>query len=368
MEDGSRILELIDKHEGLRKDCVNLIASENFLSQRVRDALAGDLAGRYHTSWYGGSRYSREIITETEELARRLFNVKHALVTPLSGNICDLVMLFAFSSPGDRVAMPPFFAGGYPLGLEKFDRVRADLPIDTGSFRYDLEAARQVIENVRLIYMGSSFIPFPHPVKELSEHIDGLEDPPELVYDGAHVLGLMASGEFQDPLGEGASVLFGSTHKTLYGPQGGMILTNSDEHEERMRAYLDIDLETGIGLVDNPHVNRIAALGLALEELLADPDYGGRVIKNARILAKALEDNSVPMRFGDRGYTESHQIFIDMEPEPAQRLCGELEKDGIFIDVSGRLGLAELTRRGCGADDLQELAVRISGHYSRVVR
>ena len=120
----SEIQKLIEKHERWRSRGINLIVSENYLSAGVRKALSSDLAGRYHTRWYGGSKIARQIIKKTEELAKKLFTAKYAIVTPVSGNICDLAVIFAFTKPTDKVVMLLFTVGGYPLGVSKFNRKR----------------------------------------------------------------------------------------------------------------------------------------------------------------------------------------------------------------------------------------------------
>ncbi len=361
----SKIIPYIEKHEKLRSRGINLLASENYLSPQVRKALAGDLAGRYHTKWYGGSRYARKIIEATEALAEKLFKVKHAIVTPLSGNICDLAVLFTFTSPNEKVAIIPFSAGGYPLGIEKFHRKRVLLPVDERSLEIDVDDAKKLIveEKVKLTILGSSFILFPQPVREISKCIKDFGNTNYCVYDGSHVLGLIACDRFQNPIDEGAEVLFGSTHKSLYGPQGGIMLTNSSEHAQALRSFLDIDLEMGIGLVDNPHVNRIAALGIALEEMLEDLDYGKRVIENARVLARTLNELDVPVRFKNRSYTESHQILLDIDSKRAEKLCHQLEKIGIFIDEGGRIGTAEITHRGMKTTEMSDIAELIAEVY-----
>jgi glycine hydroxymethyltransferase len=361
----SKILELVEKHEKMRSEGLNLIASENILSANVKKALTSDLAGRYHTDWYGGSKIAQDIIQKTEELACKLFKVKHAIVNPLSGNVCDLTALFTFTSPGDKVAIVPFTSGGYPFGIGKFHRERIYLPTNKQSYQIELEETKKFIEEKKpkLTILGASFLLFPQPVKEISGYVQELGDSYRCVYDGAHILGLLACGQFQDPIREGAEVLFGSTHKSLYGPQGGILLTNSNEHAEALRNLMEIDLDLGIGLVDNPHMNRVAALGVALEELLEDQDYGKRVIENSKALAKALDDLGVPVKFKDRGYTESHQILLDLDEERAHKLCDELEKVGIFIDIAGRIGTSESTHRGMGKADMGGIAHLISEVY-----
>ncbi len=361
-----RIRSLVKKHESYREDGINLMASENYLSPQVREALSSDLAGRYLSDYYGGSSYAREIVDRTEELFRELFDVKHAIVEPLSGNICDLAVLFAFSEHNDKVAMLPYTAGGYPLGLEKFGRQRISLPNIKNTFEIDLSGSEKLYaeHEISLTILGASYIPFPHPVEEFRTMVDENSPYGIMVYDGSHVLGLLACGEFQSPLDEGAEVIIGSTHKSFYGPQGGVILTNSDEHHDRLREFMDVDTDTGIGLVDNPHVNRIAALGIAAEEMLEDQGYGKRVITNARDLATALQELGVPVKFAERGFTGSHQVFLDVTPEDALRLCHLLEKEGIFIDTTGRMGTAEVTHRGI--TDMDDIANRIAEHYTRL--
>ena len=360
-------MELIEKHERYRSSGINLIASENYLSEEVRKALSSDLAGRYHTEWYGGSGYAQEILEHTESAARKLFGAKHALVSPISGNICDLAMLFTFTSPEDNIAMLPFTVGGYPLGVAKFHRNRISIPANEDSFKIDMDLTRAMMvrEKIKLTILGSSFILFPQPVQEISDFIADTGHPSRLVYDGSHVLGLIGSGVFQDPLIEGAEVLFGSTHKSLYGPQGGMILTNSSDHAARLRNFLEIDIETGIGLVDNVHMNRVAALGIAMEEMIDDRDYGKRVVANARLLAASLDELGVPVRFKDQGFTRSHQILLEMDQENAVEFCNRLERTGIFIDIGGRLGVAEITHRGMERSEVEELADIIADVYHK---
>lgn len=354
----SEIGRLLKEHEAWRSRGIDLIASENRLSPAVRGALGSDLAGRYQAEGYGGSRYARAVVDATEGLARELFRAGHALVSPLSGNLCVLGALTAFTSPGDAVAMLPFTAGGYPFGIEKFHRRRVVIPADEATLALDVRRTVDALvrEGALLAFLGASFIPFPHPVAEIKRGLEEAGSGCLLAYDGSHVLGLIACGRFQDPLREGADVLFGSTHKSLYGPQGGIALTDSAQLAEGLRNVLELDLEAGIALVDNPHLNRIAALGTALEEMLDDPTYGGRVIENARALAAALDGSGVPVRFPERGYTASHQVLLDIAAPEAEGLCRSLEEANIFIDAWGRLGTCEVTHLGMGPGEMETIA------------
>ncbi|MCD6480712.1 MAG: hypothetical protein J7L31_00350 [Thermoplasmata archaeon] len=344
------IERIVERHEKYRLGGINLIPSENFIMPRARNLLSSDLAGRYESEWYGGSRYAREICERTVALAKKLFEAKHAIVTPLSGNICDLAVIFSFTKSGDTVAGVPKEHGGYPFGYEKFERKFYPLPMK--DYVVNAEEVKNMEKDFPLILLASSIIPFPHPVRSIRDAMRGW-----MAYDASHVLGLIAGGKFQQPLEEGADVMIGSTHKTFPGPQGGIVVTNSDEVAERMEKYLLFDYDEGIGLVDNPHVNRIAALGAALEEMIRNGrEYASRVIRNAKHLARNLHEGGLRVRFEERDFTESHQILLDMEKEEAGRLYRKLEENGIFIDCIGRIGVAEVSHIGMKEEEMEKIA------------
>ena len=147
-----KIAAYIKEHEALRAEGINLVVSENHLSDAVRAALSSDLAGRYYAEWYGGAATARKIVETTEELAKEVFKAKYALVHPLSGNICDAAALLAFTREGDKAAILPFETGGYPFGLEKFKAARQEgvatperWPL-TVSFEGSLQASVQFLD------------------------------------------------------------------------------------------------------------------------------------------------------------------------------------------------------------------------------
>ena len=344
------ISDLITKHETYRSTGLNLIASENKPSENVLNALSCDLAGRYGNEWYGGSKYARDIVTEVELLAKKLFKARYVFITPLSGNLCNLAVLFAFTQSGDSIAAIAKENGGYPLGYEKFQRKL--VPIPTHDYIIDVATARKKIVNVPLTILGASVFLFPHPIKEFIKKQYGV-----LAYDGSHVLGLIAGHTFQDPLREGAHILMGSTHKSFPGPQGGIVMTNSHDKAQVLKKILCFSFQEGIGLVDNPHLQRIAALGMALQEMIDHGKlYARQIIRNAQALAHGLEDLGVPMRFFNKGYTQSHQILLNIAPNKAQELCHTLEKFKIFIDIMGRIGVAEVTSRGMKENEMYHIA------------
>lgn len=352
--------ELIKRHEAYRTSGINLIASENKIIPSAMEALSSDLAGRYGDAWYGGSKFATEIFGEVEELAKKVFDAKYAFVTPISGNICDLAAIFAFTPCHGKIAAVPKEEGGYPFGYKKFEREFVPLPVKETEIVVD-EAKKTINEEKpELTMLGASVILFPHPVKELGN----AREYGTLVYDASHVLGLIAGGEFQQPLKEGADVMIGSTHKTFPGPQGGMVLTNSEEKAEMLGEMLLFDFEKGIGLVDNPHAHRIAALGIVLEEMIEHGrEYARQTVKNAGKLAHALNDMGIPVKFSDKGFTRSHQILLDFEADKAVKFCRKLEEQGIFIDISGRVGVAEATHLGMKEHEMEEIAHLMRGAY-----
>ncbi len=342
-----KIRELIRKHEEYKLSGINLVASENRISAPGMAALAGDMAGRYGSKWYGGSKYAIEIFEETERIARKLFKAKHVFISPISGNVCDLAVIFSLTKSGDKVAGISKEEGGYPLGFEKFDRKFYPLPVKD----YVIDERKLKKIDVPLALIASSTILFPHPLKIISEKVNGV-----IAYDASHVLGLIAGGKFQKPLKEGADVMIASTHKSFPGPQGGIIVTNDDEIAEKISRYLLFDYEGGIGLIDNPHMNRIACLGIVIEEMIEKGKiYAENIVKNARALAKSLNEG-LPIKFSEKNFTESHQILIDLPREKIEKIFKDLEKNHIFIDLIGRIGVAEATYIGMQEEDMEEIS------------
>jgi glycine hydroxymethyltransferase len=347
--------EIIEAHERLVKTCVRLLPSENILSDAARKALISDVEGRYHVKFYGGKQHIMELIDHVTDLARRVFKARHAIVTPLSGNLCDLSVLQAFTKPGDSVAIISTLAG-YPLNLEQFGRRRVPLPVDEARFNIDLQAALDAIDEAKpaLVILGSSFILHPIPgIPRIVARAHAYGG--KVVYDGAHPFGLIAGGLFQDPLAEGIDVLIGSTHKSFFGPQGGLILTNSDEIQRELDVVAGANPDAGIVLVDNPHPGRIAALGVALEEMIDHgAKYAGQVIKNARALEAALVsshlENSIAGTAG--GPTDSHQVYMRVREDEGMAIMKRLEAHKVLVDAGVRLGTAEATRLGYVESDM----------------
>jgi glycine hydroxymethyltransferase len=215
-----------------------------------------------------------------------------------------------------------------------------------------------LIENEKpsLVVFGQSFFLFPHPVKELAGACSSAGS--RVAFDGSHVLGLIAGGEFQKPLEEGAELLLGSTHKSLFGPQGGIIVGKSGaESDVRARQFP--------GLIDNAHWNRIAALAWALDEARrVGGKYAAQVIANSKALAKSLHEGGVPVKCSDFGFTGSHQVFLDIQDtRKIESFAQHLEDANIIVDHGIRIGTCEATRRGMKAKDMERVAELIVSIY-----
>ena len=353
------VLSLVKKHEQWRSQrCINLIPSENIMSPQVRALLSSELAHRYTSpeGFYMGTRFIDEIEKYGEELAKTLFKAETADLRPLSGHVADFIFLANFMKQGDVFMCVSADDGGYPgiwvNGLPKILGTRVEaFPFSKEKMNIQAENAVDAIIRVKpavVVFRASLFL-FPHPVrmiakatKEVGAHIG---------FDGSHVLGLIAGGKFQSPLEEGASVLFGSTHKSFFGPQGGIILADK-QHGEIMKKRINP------AFVDNAHWNRIAALTLALAEMQKfGSAYAEQVIRNAQALARALDDFGFPVVGSKLGYTKTHQVLLNYGGYKAGlEVAKRLEKANIIADCGVRLGACEVTRRGMKEPEMTQIA------------
>lgn len=355
-----KLARTIRTHEDWRvKECLNLIPSENHGSPQMRSMFSTDLGNRYSApdKFYRGTRYVDELQTLAEEVARKAFNARYADVRPLSGHTADMAVLLSLTGPGDKIVSVSPDDGGYPgishLGLGELLRLKnLYFPYDSDAVNIRAKEAADLVrrEDPAVVFFGSSFIPFPHPSRQVSSAAGGVS-----VFDGSHVLGLIAGGEFQDPLREGCSLLIGSTHKSLPGPQGGIILSNNEEVFEKVSGKIHP------GIVDNVHLNRVAALTVALLEMLQfGKAYAGQVVRNSRALAKGLDAQGVKVRGRAFGFTKSHQVLLDYDQERLKLISRRLEVANIITDDGGRLGTSELTRMGYGEKEMEKVAELIS--------
>jgi len=343
------ILSIVKNHEEWRgTQCLNLIPSENVMSPAARALLSSELAHRYTATdrFYMGTHFTDEIEKYGEKVAKQVFEAETADLRPLSGHIADLIVLANLTRPGDKLMCISPEDGGYPgmweNGLAGLLRLKAvPFPFSKQNMNISVEEAKETINQVKpkIVVFGASLITFPHPVKDLAE-VAG-ENGAYVGFDGSHVLGLIGGGRFQDPLREGAQALFGSTHKTFFGPQGGIILANKEPGEL-------IKDKIYPAFVDNAHWNRIAALTLALAEMKEfGKAYATQLVRNSKTLAKTLNDFGFPVICSHLGFTQSHQAILDYgDYEKGRVIAEKLQRANIIVDCVIRIGTCEVTRRG----------------------
>ncbi|MEM3646857.1 MAG: serine hydroxymethyltransferase, partial [Thermofilum sp.] len=343
-----------------------------------RRLLTCDMGHRYAVGFlyermYRGCEYIDKLEELTHFLARKLFRVEHVNTLPVSGTVANIVAIGAFTRPGDTMIGLSVMEGGHSSFREvsRYHGVSmVPLPFNAEEYNIDAEQSRKMIAKVmpKMVMLGASELLFPQPVKEVSEAASNVGA--TVVYDAAHVLGLVAGGCFQDPLREGAAVVTGSTHKTLFGPQGGIILCKRQHGE-------DID-RVALSMINNHHINRVAALAYTLAEFLAfGQEYSRMVVSNAQALAESLYNNGVDVICADKGFTRSHQVIFRVKEGTALEVSKNLEKASIITSMtplptdksettaSGiRLGVQEVTRLGMSRD---EMAI-IGSLIARVVK
>ncbi len=362
---------IVERHEAWRRTCINLIASENVMSPRATRLYTNDMMHRYAEGkpgkrYYQGARYIDELEEYVSGALRRLFGAEYVDVRPISGSIANFSTFHALKRQGilanvglSSGAHITHEIGARALGFNVFS-----LPFDAEMWNVDVEKAERLIEEKKpdVVVLGASLYLFPHPVKEISEaaHSVGAY----VVHDSAHVLGLHL-GAFPDPLKAGADVVTASTHKTFPGPQGGLILARERETFKRIYAT------TFPVFVSNHHIHRLAALGATAEEMEKHGEmYAKNVVKNAKALAEALYERGWHVVAEEQGFTQTHQVAVDVRDKGGGRHVAEtLERANIILNKnmlpwdrdpknpSGiRIGVQEMTRFGMGREEMDYIA------------
>jgi glycine hydroxymethyltransferase len=376
-EAAKKVRSLVKKHHAWMNQTLPMIASENLTSHEVREMLATDLSHRYAEGqpferFYQGCSYIDEIENLSIKLAKKLFGAAHVNVQPTSGVVANLATYSAMAKCGDTIMSLHVPHGGHIshskisaagiMGLKVKNFV-----FDPEEMNLDINASRNAIlkEKPNFLYFGGSVFLFPHPIKELRNAAEDVGA--KVGYDAAHVLGLIAGGEFQRPLEEGADIMASSRHKTFPGPQGGIIFTNSKGLKRK------IDDSVFPGLVSNHHLHHLAGLAVTLAEMLEFGEaYAKQTIANARALAEALYERGLDVLCEKKGFTSSHQVLVDVSKNgKGTRVATELEKNNVIlnknllpwdkldksVDPSGiRIGTQELTRLGMKGKEMVRIA------------
>ncbi|HEX7002689.1 MAG TPA: hypothetical protein VF168_00690 [Trueperaceae bacterium] len=364
-----KVLEAVKRHEAYRAECVGLVPTENLLSPTARRVLESDLSHRYlfqNPQWrYVGGRHLAEIEACAVDLACEVFGAMFANVRPLSGENCTNIVIHAVVEPGDNFYHLAMEDGGHFAARSVAERITQNrylLPYDGANATVDLAGCAEAFAAAPpdVIYLDASMVLFPHPLRELRQ----LAGPDAvIVYDASQVLGLIAGGEFQDPLREGADILSGSTHKSLPGPQKGVILSNREDLMNRVEATIFP------GHVSNFHLHHVAALAVTLAEAqIFGSAYARQTIANAHALGSELKRLGLPVQGGER-VTESHQVWLDVEglrtPDEAvdslhaAQLIANVNLIPSLRAKGLRLGTPEVTRLGMREAEMRQLALLI---------
>ena len=355
---------------------LELIASENFVSRAVREAQGSVLTHKYAEGYpgkryYGGCEYVDLAETLAQDRAKQLFNCEYANVQPHSGSQANMAAYLAFMKPGDTILGMNLSHGGHlthgsPVNFSGrlFNIVSYGVQRETGRIDYDEVAALAREHKPAAIVAGASAYPRAIDFARFREIAD--EVGAKLVVDMAHIAGLVAAGLHQSPLSY-AHITTTTTHKTLRGPRGGMILSTED-----MGKTLNSQIFPGIQ--GGPLMHVIAAKAVAFGEALrpAFKSYQKRVITNAAVLAKFLMDAGYDLVSGG---TDNHLMMVDLtnkditgkDAEHALDLAGitvnkntvPFETRSPFVTSGVRLGTAALTTRGMKEDDMRTVGAFI---------
>lgn len=368
-----KILGLIKKYEENQKKTFNLVTSENVMSFNARYALQSDLTHRYiippekerpKEIWeYPNQKYLRMIEKNTKEYAKKIFFGKYADVRPLSGNNAVYAVLKSLVPRGGTIFHIPANCGGHfaTITICKWDNYHfIEIPYNRQDGNIDILKLEKLYNKYRpqLLLLDSSMILFPHPVREIRKTLGR-----DIIisYDASQVFGIIGGKKFQAPLKEGADLIHGSVHKSLFGPQKAMIICRENgEIAKKIHATI-----TPL-FVSNSHPHHVAALGIALEEIITFGEmYADQTIRNAKTLARYLYSQGLSVWGKKKDFTESHQLFCSLDSrKEAFHAFSQLEKIGIhtnlvkipFTDNYGlRIGTAEITRRGLKENDVIEL-------------
>ncbi|MCK4592248.1 serine hydroxymethyltransferase [Candidatus Parcubacteria bacterium] len=372
-----KFLSLLKNHNAWRQNCVNLIASENVMSPFCESLYVSDLMHRYAEGlpferYYQGLKYVDEIESLAEEKFKEHFGANFVDIRPISGTSANMAVFSALAERGDPILTLGIQGGSHVshekagaagiLGFKSFD-----LGFDGESMMIDLEKSEKKIIEIKpkFIVIGGSVILFPQPVKELRKICDQVGA--KIIYDAAHVFGLITAGFFQNPLEEGVDIITSSTHKTFPGPQGGIILGNIEKDLQRK-----IQGKVFPGVLSNHHLHRIPPLYFALEEMEQfGKDYVSQILKNSKALAKELNNLGFAVLGKEKGWTESHQVVVNVEKQGrGDFVAKKLEEANIILNkniipkdsknpenpTGIRLGVQEMTRYGMKEEEMKKIA------------
>jgi glycine hydroxymethyltransferase len=362
------------------RDCVNLNPATNVMNPKAEALLAAGIGSRPSLG-YPGDKYEmglegiEKIEVLAAELAAEVFGARYAEIRVGSGALANLYVFMMAAKPGDVIIAPPPAIGGHVThhgaGAAGFyGVVTHPAPVDPVRYTVDIDALRADARRLRpkLITIGGSLNLFPHPIAEIRAIAD--EVGALVLFDAAHMSGMIAGRAWQQPLEEGAHVMTMSTYKSLGGPPSGLILTNDAQIAERLDAI------AYPGLTANFDAAKSAALAVTLLDWkVHGRAYAAAMGATAMALAEALVAHGVPVFARDRGITRSHQFAIEAGAYGGGQTAAKgLRQANILTcgiglpiapvegDVNGlRIGTPEIVRWGMTPDDMPTLAGFIAG-------
>ena len=356
-------------------DCINLNPATNVMNPKAEALLARGLGSRPSLG-YPGDKYEMglEAIEQIEviaaELCAEIFEAKYAEIRVASGALSNLYAFMATCKPGDAIIVPPAMVGGHvthheagAAGLYGLDIHPA--PVNADGYTIDLEGLRALAQKIRprLITIGGSLNLFEHPVSEVRKIAD--EVGAHVLFDAAHLCGMIAGKSWPNPLKEGAHLMTMSTYKSLGGPAGGLIVTNDANLAERLDAI------AFPGLTANFDAAKSAALAVTMLDWRDHGQaYAAKMVSVAKALAGALQDLDIPVFTARGGATSSHQFAIHSAPfGGGQAAAKTLRKAGILTcgiglpidevdgDMNGlRFGTPEIVRWGMDESHARTIA------------
>ena len=373
------VIEATKASGNLYRHGLGMIASENIVSPMVQKVVCSDLHGRYAEGLPGKRYYQGCDDFDTIEsigidLAKKVFSAEFANIQSISGTVSNIAALKALAKPGDKITAVSTADGGHisharmgAVGLRDLDL--STYPWDIDRMEPDVDGSCKLIREIKpkVCLIGQSVFLFPTPLKEIAAAAH--EVGAQVMYDGAHVLGLIAGGQFQDPLREGADIMTGSSHKTFPGPQGGFLLSSTTD--EKMQRKLNNAIFPGT--CSSYHLHHVAGKVVALAEFEEyGESYARDIVQNARALGESLAAEGFDVLAEGRNYTASHQVLTrhgDVDSGAGATAAQLLEDAGIITNMnmlpgdtkalkpSGlRLGVQELTRVGMGKNEMAEVA------------
>ena len=409
-----KALELLKKalenHQWRQEQCINLIPSENTPSRAVRLLSGSDPACRYaehkkvlafydrEVFYYQGTKFIDEVERLLVEEMRAYFGCTEVESRTLSGQMSNMAVFSALMDWKNRVdrkhdakrlgyVMNNHIIKGGHLSAQPMGALHDYIAIDPvtekpavvnfpvcadNPYKMDVEETKKLLDRYRpeLIVFGKSMVLHKEPVAEIRRFVDEQKIPTTIMYDMAHVLGLIGD-HFQNPFAEGAEIVTGSTHKTFFGPQRGIIGVNYKEDDLKYGLWKTIESRTFPGSVSNHHLGTQLGMLMAAYEMNQFRDvYQKAVIDNAKSFARSLKAHGLDVA-GDPAidYTETHQVIVSVGYGEGPDIADRLERNNIVVNyqatpdeegftASGalRMGVSEMTRFGFEAKDFDRLA------------